>query len=113
MSARALVSGVLFRATPKISKLGKPYVAATIRDGRGDETRWWSTLIFEAVAVDEISRLGIGDPIAVAGEIDAQVYAPDGGEPRINLQILVDRVVSVRKPAKPKEQRVERELDPV
>ena len=41
MTARALVSGVIFKApVEKTSKAGNAYVTATIRDGKGDAARW-------------------------------------------------------------------------
>jgi hypothetical protein len=106
MSARAIVSGALFRAPEsKTSKTGRPYALATIREGTGELTRWWKAFIFSASAIEEVQRLGDGDPIAVAGEIDAQIYTPAGSESRINWSVGVDAVLSARpKPreAKPK-----------
>ena len=47
MSARAIVSGALFKAPQtKISKAGKPYAIATIREGTGERARWWKAFVF-------------------------------------------------------------------
>jgi len=101
MSARAIVSGVLFRPpVEKISKAGKPYVIATVREGNGDATRWWKILFFNEPAREEALRLGDGEPIAVAGEFDANVWAPEGREPRVNLTLTADAILSARKPNK-------------
>jgi single-stranded DNA-binding protein len=103
MSARAIVSGVLFKAPmSKTSKACKPYVLATIREGSGERTRWWKVFAFSEAPIEELQRLGDGDPIAVAGEIDADVYASEGSDPRVNWRIVADVVLSARKPkAKP------------
>jgi hypothetical protein len=103
MSARAIVGGILFKApVSKTSKTGKPYVLATIREGSGERVRWWKCFAFSEAPIEELQRLGDGDPIAVAGEIDADVYAPDGSDPRVNWRVTVDTVMSARKPkAKP------------
>jgi DNA polymerase III alpha subunit len=97
MSARAIVTGVLFRApVEKISKNGKPYLLVTIRDGKGEAARWWKAFIFAEEFCDEIRRFGDGEPIAVAGEIDCQPYEK-GGEWRLNWSVAVDAVLSARK----------------
>jgi hypothetical protein len=103
MSAREIVSGLLFKApVSKTSKTGKPYVLATMREGSGERVRWWKCFAFSEAPIEELLRLGDGDPIAVAGEIDADVYAPEGSDPRVNWRVTADTVMSARKPkAKP------------
>jgi single-stranded DNA-binding protein len=103
MSVRAIVSGVLHKAPEtKVSKNGNSYARATIRDGKGDDANWWACLVFSASAVEEVQRLAPGDPIAVAGEIKADIYTPPGKEPRVNLTIMADTLLSARKPPKAK-----------
>jgi hypothetical protein len=98
MSTGAIVSGVLFRApVEKISKGGKPYLLATICDGTGEAARWRKALIFAEGLCDEVRRPSEGEPIAVAGEIDCQPYEK-GGEQRLNWSVVVDAVLSARKP---------------
>jgi hypothetical protein len=80
----------------KISKGGKPYLLATIRDGTGEAARWWKAFIAEGLC-DEVRRLSDGEPIGVAGEIDCQPYEK-GGEQRLNWSVVVDVVLSARKP---------------
>jgi hypothetical protein len=104
MSDRAIVSGVLFRPpATKTSKAGKPYVFATIRSGSGEAVRWWKCFVFSESAIDEISQLGDGEPIAVAGEFDCELYSPAGGESRLSWKITADAILSAK--AKPKEQK--------
>jgi hypothetical protein len=101
MSDRAIATGVLVKApVEKTSKAGKPYVLATIRSGSGEAVRWWKAFVFSESAIEEIKRLGDGDPIAVAGEFDCSVYAPAGAETRLNWTIRADAILSAR--AKPK-----------
>lgn len=101
MTARAIVSGVLTRAAQqRTSKSGNPYVLATVRDGNGDAVRWWSVIAFNAASMGEILKLREGDPIAISGEFDAEIYRPDGKEPRVSWKITADAILSARRPAK-------------
>jgi hypothetical protein len=104
MTDRAIVSGVLFRApATKTSKAGKAFVFATIRSGSGEAARWWKCFVFSESAIEEISQLDDGAPIAVAGEFDCELYSPAGGESRLGWKIVADAVLSGNKP-KPKAQ---------
>jgi hypothetical protein len=108
MTARAIVSGVIFRVpVEKTRKAGNAYVTATIRDGKGDAARWWKALVFGDDAMAEVLRLGDGDPLAVAGEFDCQPYKTDAGEDRLSWSIMVDAVLSAR--AKPKKAKPSRD----
>jgi hypothetical protein len=44
-----------------------------------------------------LKEMSVGEAIAVAGEITAEIYAPVGSESRINWRITVDAVLSARK----------------
>jgi hypothetical protein len=101
MSARAIISGALSKAPQtKISRAGKPYAVATIREGTGERVRWWQAIAFSEIAIEALKEMAVGDPIAAAGEIDAEIYAPAGSDSRISWRITVDAVLSAR--AKPK-----------
>jgi hypothetical protein len=68
MSARPIVSGVLYRAPEtRAGKSGKPYVLATVREKHGDATRWWRCFVFDDAPSEAIICLSAGDPIAVSG----------------------------------------------
>jgi hypothetical protein len=98
MSARAIVSGTLFKApVSKTSKAGKPYAFATIREGIGDAARWWKVFVFGDDAIAEVLRLGDGDPLAVGGEFDCQAYKTEAGDDRLSWSIMVDGVLTARK----------------
>lgn len=103
---RGIASGCLSgQPIEKTSKAGKPYTLATIVEKIGDKKRWIKAFIFSELACEEVRRLSDGDPIAVAGEIDASVYQPDSGDARVNWSIVVDGVVSARR--KPKAKRAD------
>jgi len=55
--------------------------------------------------------LKVGEPIAVSGGIDAEIYAPAGSEGRISWKITADAILSAKAKPKPKaEQRAGREV---
>jgi hypothetical protein len=103
MSARAIVSGVLFKAPiEKVSKTGNPFATLSIRENVNGATRWWQAITFSENAIEAMKDMSVGEPIAVAGEISAEIYPPAGSESRINWRITVDAVLSARKPPKAK-----------
>jgi hypothetical protein len=108
MTARAIVSGALHKAAEeRTSKNGNPFATFTIRENVNGSTRWWQAIAFSEIAIEALKELAVGDPIAVAGEIDAEIYAPAGSEGRISWRITADAVLSAK--AKPK-QRTGREV---
>jgi hypothetical protein len=103
MTARVLLSGVLHKApTRKTSKTGKPFVVAKVREGSGDGACWWTVFTFSETAMEEIERLGAGEAIAASGTFEATIWTPEGREPRVNLTITADAVLSAHKPTQRK-----------
>jgi hypothetical protein len=103
VSARGIINGVLFRVPQtKVSKAGKPYAIATIREGSGDSVRWWKAFVFSESAIEDLMRLEDGDPIAVAGAFDCELYTPDGGDSRLSWKVTADAVLAARLKPKPK-----------
>jgi hypothetical protein len=101
MSARAIVSGVLFKAPiVKVSKTGNPFATFPIRENVNGVTRWWQGISFSETAIEVVKGMAVGEPISVCGEISAEIYAPAGSESRVNWRISVDAVLSARKPPK-------------
>jgi hypothetical protein len=97
MSVRAVVSGVLFKApVEKTSRAGKRYVFATVREGNGGVVRGWRVFLFHESAIEEIMRLGDGEPIAIAGEFNCGLYTPDGGQPRLRWKMTADAILSAK-----------------
>jgi hypothetical protein len=117
MSARGLVSGVVYRPpVQKMSKSGRPYAFLTIRSGAGDAARWWRCFVFSEAAIADVMQLSDGESIAVTGEFDAEIYAPAGAEARISWKITADAVLSAKrlkpKEAKPKADKPPRRASP-
>jgi len=103
MSAHALLS-VFLQKLPvrKTSKAGKPYLMASARDGNGPDAKWWTVFAFTEAAIGALEALTVGEAFAATGTFDATVWAPEGREPRVNLTLTADAVLSARKPkAKP------------
>jgi single-stranded DNA-binding protein len=102
MSVFALVSGSLFRAPEqRTSKAaGKPFVTATIRAKDGEASQWWRVTAFSETAQAELMRLIDGDSLAVQGSFKAELYTPDGGETKLSLSIIANRVLPLRPPPK-------------
>jgi hypothetical protein len=112
-AARGIVSGVVVGTpTSKISKAGNAYASASIREGSGEAARWWKLFVFNEALVEEILRFVDGEPIAVAGEFDAEIYAPSGGEPRISWRVRADAILSARAKPKPKAEKAARPAPP-
>lgn len=98
MTAYALISGALFRAPEqKTSKGGKSYAVATVK-ARADDNRseFWRLTVFSESALTELMRLREGDSVSVQGPMKAELYKPEGGEPRISLSLIADSVQPLR-----------------
>jgi single-stranded DNA-binding protein len=107
----ALVSGSLFRAPEqRTSKTGKPYVTATLKVKDGETSQWWRVTAFSESAQPALMRLDEGDSLSVQGSFRAELYTPDGGETKLSLLIVADKVLALRqtpkeRSAKPTQQR--------
>mgnify|MGYP000881570145 CR=1 FL=1 len=112
MTAHVLISGTLFRAPErKVSRAGKPYVSATIRVRDGDASRFWRVTIFSESAGEEMMRLAAGDAVSAQGQMSAELYRPDDGEPRLSLSLVADRVLALQQPKKPREKAADSRSD--
>src|ERR1700722_5876599 len=99
MSTRAIVGGVVSKpAEVRTSKNGNPFVTATIRENLNGSSRWWQAIAFDKNTIEALKEISVGEPIAVAGEITAEICAPASSESRINWRIPVDAVLSEQKP---------------
>jgi single-stranded DNA-binding protein len=97
MSASALVSGRLFRDPErKVSKAGKPFVTAKLREGASDAVVWWSLLAFDEGCREELLRLRDGDAVAVSGPFTVTTYERNG-EIRLNHSIVAERLISAQR----------------
>ena len=110
---RAIVSGALHKsAEERTSKNGNPFATFTIRESLNGATRWWQAIAFDEASIAAVLSLKVGEPIAVSGGIDAEIYAPAGSEGRISWKITADAILSAKAKPKPKaEQRAGREVN--
>ena len=99
MSLRAILSGAVGNAAElRTSKNGNPFATLSICENvNGGSSRWWQAIAFNENAIEVLKEISVGEPIAVAGEITAEIYAPAGSEGRINWRVTIDTVLSARK----------------
>lgn len=103
MSAHVLLNVVLEKPPVRLtSKAGKQYLRASARDGKGPDAKWWTVFVFSETAVEALEALTVGEAFAATGTFDATVWAPEGREPRVNLTMTADAILSARKPQKAK-----------
>jgi single-stranded DNA-binding protein len=100
---RAIVSGSLQKPVKeRASKNGNPFVTFTITEKINGSTRWWGGVAFDQAVVAASKELSAGSPIAVAGEIDCELWKPaDGREPRLNWKVTAEALLTASKPPKP------------
>src|ERR1700722_4371497 len=97
-----------FQGAPDQNHQGRKALSiAPIREGTGERVRWWQAFVFNEFSIEEVLRLGDGDPIAVSGEFDCELCPPPGGESRVSWKITAYAVLSAK--ATPK-QRAGREV---
>jgi hypothetical protein len=100
MTCRAILTGAVAKPpVEKIGKSGKPFAIVNVRETGVEPARWWSAIVFGDGAV-EVLKLSAGDPIALAGSVEAEVYAPPGGEARVSWKFVADAALTARKPAR-------------
>lgn len=103
MTTFALLTGTLVRdPEKKTSKGGRDYASASIQV-RADDNRsiYWRITVFSESAIDELMRLGEGDNLSCQGAMKAELWTPEGKDPRINLSLIADSIQPLR--GKPKE----------
>jgi hypothetical protein len=100
LTCRAILAGSLAKQpASKIGKSGKPFAILSVRETGVEPARWWSAILF-GDAVPDVLRLSVGDPIALAGSPEAEVYTPQGGEARVSWKFTADAILTARKAAK-------------
>jgi hypothetical protein len=99
MSAHVLLNVVLQKLpVRKTSKAGKPYLMVSARDGNGPDAKWWTVFAFAEAAIEALEVLVEGEAFAATGTFDATIWAPEGREPRVNLTLSADAILSAHKP---------------
>jgi Single-strand binding protein family len=103
MTIRAIVTGVVHKPVEiRTSKTGNEFAILTIRENVNGVTRWIQCISFSKTAIEILQKMDAGEAISAAGELSAEIYSPAGAESRINWKLIVDGVLSARKPlAKP------------
>jgi Single-strand binding protein family len=100
----ALVTGSLFRAPEqRTSKAGRPFVTATIKAKDGDGFLFVRLVVFSESASAELMRLSDGESLSAQGSFKAEIYRPEGGEPKLSLSIVADKILALRQPPKERE----------
>lgn len=100
MTALALVSGTLHRAPEfRTAKSGASFAKLSLREQDGTRTRWWSIMCFSETAFAELEGMSSGDAISARGRLEAEIYSPAGGEPRVSLSLIADAVLPLKKRA--------------
>ena len=67
MTVRAILAGAIAKPpVSKVGKSGKPFAILSVRETGIEPARWWSAILF-GDGVQDVLRLGVGDPIALAG----------------------------------------------
>jgi single-stranded DNA-binding protein len=104
MTIIALVTGSLFKAPERrTSKSGKPFAVATIKVRDGDAMQFVRIVMFSESAQTELLRLSEGDSLSAQGSLKAELYAKDGGEPKLSLSIVADQILALKQPPKERE----------
>jgi single-stranded DNA-binding protein len=99
MTARVLIDAVLDKAPVRLmSKAGKAYVRASARNGKGPDAKWWTILVFSETAVEALESITVGEAFAASGPFEATIWAPEGRDPRVNLTLIADAILTARKP---------------
>jgi hypothetical protein len=99
MSTRVLLTAVLDKLPTRLtSKAGKTYLRASVRDGNGPDAKWWTLFVFSVTAIEALEGLALGESFAASGTFEASIWAPEGREPRVNLTLTADAILSARKP---------------
>jgi single-stranded DNA-binding protein len=100
---RAIVTGSLHKGVEeRTSKNGNPFATFTICETVNGATRWFRAVAFSELVIAAVRSLQAGEPLSVAGELDAEVYAPDAGSPRVSWSIRVDGALTAQPQRKSK-----------
>jgi single-stranded DNA-binding protein len=99
---RALISGVLHDSpTMKTSKAGKEFCIGKIKDDSTTPATWASIVCFDEQAT-VLAGMKKNEALSVSGKLTVDVYQPTQGEPRANISITCDSLITMKPAAKPK-----------
>jgi len=91
----ALIQGTLKGvATQRMGKV--PFVTATVRTPTdGEEATFVSVIAFDDAAQNALLTLSAGEPVALAGTLTPAVWVNKEGEPRPQLKMIVNAVLTI------------------
>jgi single-stranded DNA-binding protein len=93
---RALISGVLHDApTMKTSKAGKEFCIGKIKNDSTNPATWASIVSFDDLATT-LAKMKKGDALSVSGKLTVDVYQPAQGDPRANISITCDNIITLK-----------------
>lgn len=75
----------------KMSKTGKPFATFSLVVGDGDNKKFIRVACFGETAEKVAEQLKVGGKVYCEGTLDASIWTPQGGEPRINLNCAARR----------------------
>jgi single-stranded DNA-binding protein len=86
-------AGVCVKAPElKTSKSGNPFATFSLVLGDADNKRFIRVCAFGETAERVAAQLHVGGKAYCEGTLDASIWTPQGGEPRINLNVAARRV---------------------
>lgn len=98
---KILATGTLHETvTVKTSKSGNPYAIGKLKEDVVPAA-WISISAFGELA-ETLAAMQKDDPLTVSGTLTADIYTPPGKEPRINLSITADNIMTLKPIKKPK-----------
>ena len=96
---RIMIAGTL-HDTPetRTSKNGNPFTVAKIKSDTTPPT--WASIVCFGEQADTLAKMLKGAALAVSGKGTVDVYHPATGEPRANISITADQIITLKKPGK-------------
>lgn len=100
--AHVLIVGSIFKGPEaKTSANGHKFTTATLKVRETDNSStFWNIRAFAPEAQTELLRLHNGEGVSCQGVLQAQIYTPEGGEPRISYSMMADNVLALKQPKK-------------
>jgi hypothetical protein len=98
MTLRAILAGSLAKApVEKVGKSGKAFALVSVRETGVEPARWWNCIVF-GDAAGEVLKLSAGEPVALVGSVEGEIYTPSGGEARVSWRFVADAALTARRP---------------
>lgn len=89
-----LVGKLHAQPEPRTSKAGKQFVSAKLRVSNGEEVLFAGIVAFSESACAALLALDAGDAVAVSGSATVKAWIDREGQPRPNLDVVADVVLT-------------------